>query len=315
MVAALLVAPALALNGLAYGHARALTHFVSEGTSTQRPEELSFGQRISTLATGVRVRRPENTRTPRDVGLSFTTVRQASEDGVELELWYVPRAELRGVVVLGHGYAGSKSSLLEAARAFHELGFACLLLDFRGCGGSAGNVTTLGVHEARDIATATRLARERFAAGKPVVLFGASMGAAASLRAIHLHDVRPDALILESTFDRLDTTVRRRFSAMGVPAFPAADLLLFWGGVQGDLDPSAHNPVVYARSVRCPTLVFHGGQDARVSEEEAGSVFRNVPARTKTMHVFRSAGHEVFARTRSAEWRAIVRAHLSSVGG
>ena len=46
--------------------------------------------------------------------------------------------------------------------------------------------------------------------------------------------VRADAVVLECPFDRLLTTVEHRFELMGVPAFPLARLLTFWGGVGGD---------------------------------------------------------------------------------
>ena len=58
------------------------------------------------------------------------------------------------------------------------------------------------------------------------------MGAASVLRSVHSCGVQPDAIIAESVFDRMLTTVRHRFELMGVPSFPCAELLVFWGGRQ-----------------------------------------------------------------------------------
>jgi hypothetical protein len=86
------------------------------------------------------------------------------------------------------------------------------------------------------------------------------MGAAAILRAVHAHAIQPDGVILEAVFDTLLNTVRHRFRAMQVPAFPSAELLVFWGGRQWGFDGFEHNPSGYAASVHCPTLLMHGAR-------------------------------------------------------
>ncbi|NOK62221.1 MAG: alpha/beta fold hydrolase [Chloroflexi bacterium AL-W] len=83
-------------------------------------------------------------------------------------------------------------------------------------------------------------------AGAANHLYGVSMGSSAILRAVALHDLDPDVLILEGVFDRLTTTTRHRFAAFGVPVFPATELLLFWGSVQMGYNGFRHNPVGYA---------------------------------------------------------------------
>ena len=66
---------------------------------------------------------------------------------------------------------------------------------------------------------------------QPLLGYGISMGATSLMRAVALYALKPRALILEGPFDRLVTTVRHRFDAVGVPSFPAADMLVFWGSV------------------------------------------------------------------------------------
>lgn len=67
---------------------------------------------------------------------------------------------------------------------------------------------------------------------QPLILYGQSMGGAAIMRAIDVNDIQPDAIIIEAVFDKMLSTVQNRFSAMGLPSFPGAHLLVFWGGVQ-----------------------------------------------------------------------------------
>ena len=111
---------------------------------------------------------------------------------------------------LFHGYAACKAYLLKEAQALHRMGYAVLLVDFRGSGGSSGNVTTIGVDEADDVSRVWEYARLSWK-DQPVIFYGQSMGSAAILRALALHeDIRPAALVLECPFDKLRSTVANR---------------------------------------------------------------------------------------------------------
>lgn len=298
----------MVLNALAFSHAGALTRF--DPAETQGPgslEGLSLSGRARTLLRGPRLPRPQNTSTPADHGLAYTR-HVLDEASPSLELWHVSPDEPRGLVLLGHGYGGSKSALLPAAVELHALGYACLLLDFRGSGGSSGNETSLGVHEAEDLGRAARLA-EGLPGGSNLILFGSSMGAAAALRAVDQGLVVPRALILEAPFNRLLVTVRHRFELMGVPSFPSAELLLFWGSVRAGIDGFSHDPERYAASVRCPTLVLHGTEDARVRVPEVRRVVDALPAPHELV-LLEGVGHEPYLAARPEAWRRAVGAFL-----
>ena len=100
-------------------------------------------------------------------------------------------------------------------------------------------------------------------------------------------------MILEAVIDTLLNTVRHRFRALQVPAFPSAELLVFWGGRQWGFDGFEHNPSDYAASVDCPTLLMHGERDPRVSLTEARRVFDAIPV-TKEFVTFERSGHESY---------------------
>jgi uncharacterized protein len=284
-----------------------MTHFVKGGDRTVKPEKLGLTDKIRVILTGVQVTRPENLITPQQVGLDYGTDRLAvAQNSPEaLEIWYVPAPNPRGLVLLFPPYGGSKASLLTPARIFHQLGYETLLVDYRGVGGSGGNDTTLGVREAVDVAIAFHYG-QILAAGKPVILYGASMGAVSVMRAVAIGKIQPAALILESPFDRLLTTVRHRFAAMGIPAFPSAELIVFWGGVQQRIDGFGHNPVDYARSIDCPVLLLHGEWDQRVSIADATRVLESLPGE-KQWQLFTAAnGHGSLASDDAELWRGVV---------
>jgi hypothetical protein len=259
------------LNGAAYLHARSMTRFVSAGCRTAQPEALGRLGRLLVLLGGVRVPRPGNARTPADVGLAYETHTIEVGDGTTLEAWLVRRPDPAGTVLLYHGYASGKDYLLESASVFVRLGYTAVLVDCRGSGGSSGDRTSIGYHESRDVAASVRWAASCLGDTRPV-LYGLSMGAAAALRAVAADGVRPRALVLEAPFDRLLNTVRHRVEAIGLPTWPLAELLVYWGGRQSGIDAFGHNPVDYARHVTAPTLVLHGADDARVTLAEARAV-------------------------------------------
>ena len=308
IAAILCLLSAVAINVVAFLHSRAMTHFVASGERTPPPEQLTAGQKLKVLFTGVRVPRPENQQTPRDVGLDFETVSFSGAKGVVLEAWHTRRRAAPGIVLLFHGYSASKDSLLPAAKVFHELGYETLLVDFYGSGGSGGNETSIGYHEAADVAAAFAWAQKL--PGRPrIILYGASMGAAAILRAAHAHSIEPAAMILECPFDRLLTTTQNRFTSMRLPAFPFAQLLVFWGGTQQGFNGFKHDPAEYARSVHCPTLLMHGARDPRVTVEQIKNIYDHLPG-IKTLEQFSSLGHGSAVSDQSDAWRDSVQKFL-----
>jgi alpha-beta hydrolase superfamily lysophospholipase len=221
-----------------------------------------------------------------------------------LEGWLLAPPNPRGTVLLFHGYAASRSSLLEEGRAFYEMGFAAVLIDFRGSGGSDGNVTTLGYLEAHDVAAAIRQVRSRGLPG-PLILYGQSMGGAAVLRSIAALYVKPDAIILESVFGRMLETVRNRFGLMGVPSFPGAELLIFWGSVQVGFPGFSHNPEEYARACECAALVLHGAEDRHARPEEGEAIYKNLRG-NKELVVFSGVGHTSLYGVAPERWKEVV---------
>jgi alpha-beta hydrolase superfamily lysophospholipase len=301
----------LALNGVAFMQAWAMTHFVPAGQRTPAIESLSLPQKAWTITTGVTVPRPQNNITPADLGLTYETRRIDAGQSEWLEAWFMPSTSSSGVVLMFPGYATSKDTLLTPAAALHDMGYDALLVDFRGSGGSSGSDTTLGVREAEDVATSVAYARQAWP-GKPIVLYGVSMGAAAVLRAVAKDGVQPDALILESPFDRLLTTVGNRFHSMGLPAFPSAELLIFWGSVQHGFDGFQHNPVEYARSVKCPTLFMYGDQDPRVTPEQSVAIYEQLDG-PKEFVSFHGAGHTSLIAAAPQDWKLRVAKFLDQV--
>ncbi len=299
------------LNAVAFFHARAMLFFVAGGARTPKIEQLTPAQKIRVILTGVRIPKPDNFRSPAEEGLAFTTNILRAPGRPDLEAWRIPRENPRGTVALFHGYADCKASLVPVARALHDLGYEVWMLDFHGSGGSGGNSTSLGWNEADDVKHFVDFFQTQNVP-RPLVLYGFSMGGAAILRAVADLGVRPDGVVIVSTFDTMLGAVKARFRSMGLPAFPAAQCLTFWGGVQQGMNAFANNPADFAARVKCPVLWMHGSADVRAPLAQGSNVFARL-AGPKRMVVFEGAGHESLIRLDPVKWRAEISVWLDGL--
>ena len=309
-IAALLSA-IITVNLLAFMQAKALTRFVESGDRTGRPEQLSVLDKIAVLLSGARIPRPTNRRTPAELGLAYETHRIPSGRSISLGAWALPGRSDQPVVALFHGYAASKSTLLGAARELHGLGYTALLADFYGSGDSSGTGTTVGVKEADDVFAVAEYSRRTWP-NRKLVLYGFSMGGSAVLRAIAVNGVEAAGVIIEATFDSLLETARSRFVAMGLPASPFAELLLFWGGLQNGFNPFAHNPKDYARAVNVPVLILHGAADVRVPLHQVRNVAGAMQGNARLM-VYQGVPHMPIVEAERQEWSRQVDEFLRSI--
>ena len=301
----------LGINAAAYRQAYAMMHFTRGGVRTEKPEQLSMLQKIEALIVGINIPKPSGPGADADLSPDTSRVSIHCPDGPTLAGLYSPRPDANTLVVLFHGYAANKFVVLPEAKAFQELGYAVLLMDFRGSGDSSEAYTTIGYREATDVAATVQYAKDKMPYSH-IILFGQSMGSASILRAIACQKVKPDGIIIEGVFDKLLNTVRNRCRTMGIPPSPCSELLVFWGGNQFGFDGFAHNPVEYAASVSCPALVMHGENDPRARLNEAHAVFDAMRG-PKQFKEFPAVGHESYVASYPSEWRVTVSHFLAGI--
>lgn len=291
------------MNVVAFMHAWRFTHFSSANGSRVTSGSLSFGQKLKYALTGVPNPRPQTGDIPRS---SYKDV--VIDSTYHTSAWFIPADSSKGTIVLLHGYGGEKSSMLDKASILKTLGWNCLLIDFRGGGASPGTKTSIGYYEAEQVAAAVKWLADQKQG--PVWLFGTSMGAAAALRAIAHESVSVSGLVLECPFATLYGTTAARFRMQGVPAFPMAGLIVFWGGVQQGFNGFAHNPVDYAREIKIPTLLMWGEKDPKVSANETAAIFDNLKG-PKLRINFPNAGHENYLLKYKNEWTDAISGFLA----
>ena len=320
----------ITVNGIACLQSRAMTHYVNRGQRTgqrtPRPEALSKLDKAKIILTGVQLPRPENQTTPEALGLSDKTHRIDLSTSEWLEAWHIPSpspAEVQpsesAMVLLFHPYGGSKAGLLDVAEAFHQLGHGVVMVDFRGSGGSTGDRVTIGIQEASDVIATSAYVAQQWP-NQPQIFYGASMGAAAVMRALAV-DIpqdpqqfvlqQPQAVILESPFMSLRSTVAHRFKGMGLPVSPGTELMLLWGSIHIGSNGFAHRPVDYAQAIEAPVLLFHGEDDLRVTVEEAEAIATNLP-NLHQLKILPGNGHGGLVRSSGAQWNQSIEAFLQA---
>ncbi len=292
------------VNVAAYNHAYQFTHFSDSSSARKKPEELSLVEKMKVLLCGIENPRPVNTTTPKP---PFETIELQSYQ--RLEGWLIEKENAKGIVVLFHGYTGSKSGNLSYGTAFNRMGYSTLLMDFQGGGGSEGNRTTIGYKESLDVKRSLEYAAQRYP-DQEVILFGSSMGAVAILRAVAEYHITPNKIILECPFGTMKATVRKRFEAMKIPSFPFAELLLFYGGLQNGFNAFQHNPILYAGKVNLPTLLMYGSKDQRVTEAEINAIYERLSGE-KVLVSLPNSGHENYLINSEQDWLAGVQSFLS----
>jgi uncharacterized protein len=276
-------------------HAYKFTHFNNKiNNKTKSPNQLSFTEKLTTIILGVNNPRPKHSRKPTQ---PFETI--TLHHDVDIECWLLKTKYSKGTIILFHGYSGDKSKMLDRANIFIRLGYHVMLVDFMGSGGSGGNQTTIGFKEAEQVKKCFDVIAQKKKGN--IYLFGTSMGAVAIMKAIHDYKIEPDGIILECPFGTMYQTVSARFRNMNLPVFPAAGFLVFWGGVINGFWAFNHNPISYASSIKCPTLLMHGAKDETVSKQEIMDIFKKLRCEKK-LHIYKNAGHVNYLQHHQTEW-------------
>jgi uncharacterized protein len=284
------------LNVVSFFHAYKFTHYAdSTQPKTKSPQELSFFEKLQPLFLGINNPRPQNKSFPSQ---KHETV--ILESNKRIECWLIQAPSPKGTVLLFHGYTGKKSALLGRAEEFLGFGYSVLLVDLMGSGGSEGSKTTIGYDEAEQVKTAVEFIKNK--GEKNIVLFGTSMGAVAVMKAMQDYALDVQQLILECPFGSMYRTTCARFRNMGVPPFPFASFLVFWGGIQNGFWAFGHHPITYAKAIQTPTLLIYGEKDKEVSREEIDEIFANLQG-DKVLKTYTDAGHGNYFTLYKQAWK------------
>jgi uncharacterized protein len=230
--------------------------------------------------------------------------RLTTRDGRELGAWFLAGNEEKPSIVLLHGNRECRSSCLKQAEMLAAQAYPVLLLTQRAHGDSTGEINDFGYSARQDVVAAVDWLSQR-RPGKPIVLFGRSLGAASAVFAAGELRDRISGYILECPYQDLNHAVRNR-TAIYLPA--GAD----WFAYQGlDLvaplvlsDVAKISPLEAIGEIPedVPILILAGSRDRHARLEEAQAIYERVKSHAELV-VFEGASHLNLFATDAALYR------------
>lgn len=212
-----------------------------------------------------------------DIWLSVpTALGQASK----IHGWWVPALEPEAPVWLFlHGNGSTIGDEVKRPFWFHQLGFSCFLMDYRGYGRSAGKFPTeCSVYE--DVEAAWNyLTQVKQIPSNRIFVYGHSLGGAIAIELALRH---PDiaGLAVEGSFTTMRSMVDHLYRQFGV--FPV-DLLLH----------QRFDSLKKVRSLSMPILFIHGTSDRLIPASMSQTLFEAASEPKKLLLVPNAEHHDV----------------------
>lgn len=209
-----------------------------------------------------------------------------SHDGLKLYGRYYHARDGAPLHIQFHGYKGFAERDFAGCRACEwEQGYNTLLIDERAHGKSDGHVIRFGIEECRDVVSWARYAESRFGAEAPIILSGASMGAASVLMASDLDlpaSVR--GIIADSPYDSPKDIICESIRRHKLPVGITWKITSAAARVFGRLNLNSKSAIESVRHAKVPVLIFHGtadhivphGMSERIADACASNVTREV---------------------------------------
>jgi pimeloyl-ACP methyl ester carboxylesterase len=239
--------------------------------------------------------RTQPLRTPTDVDLDhWREVSFLTEDGLRLRAWYVPVKgdEASPALIYVHGLGSNREGLLDQAKLFYDHGYSALLLDLRNHGMSEGSITTLGYLESLDIGGAINFLMEQSEVDQDRIgLVGHSLGGGIVIRAAAQYP-EVKATVAESAFTSLEDNIEEGVrELLGLPPFPFAPLVIFFGERETGMDIQQMRPIDDLAQISPRAIMFiHGKNDPVVLASNSHNLFE-AAQEPKALYIVENAAH------------------------
>ncbi len=236
------------------------------------------------------------------------SLRLGARDGEELGAWFVEASdESAPTAILLHGKGGGRSSRVAAAELFRERGCALLLVTLRAHGDSSGASEDFGWSARHDVIAAVDWARAHRPRA-PVVLVGASLGAAASVFAAAELGARVEAYWLECLYTDLDSaSLRRCEQHLPVGLGRIAHLALRTGATLRWPQWREISPLAHMNELAAPSGVWllAGGGDELATLDDARALLDASPKSTRLIIIDGAPHDRLVSYDRAAYARAV----------
>jgi uncharacterized protein len=219
--------------------------------------------------------------------------RITASDGEQLGAWYAQGTEDGASVLLLHGSRGCRGNSLSRARLLaSQGGCSVLMVSLRAHGDSTGSFNDSGYSARRDVVAAVDFLRRR-RPGKPVIVLGVSMGAAAALFSAEELGGQVQGYIIETPYRDLKTAVWNRTDDY-LP--PILDRVAYLGlrlaayVLLPNINAISTIEAIDRVPSDIPMLILYGSEDRLARPEEALALYDRVQSHAR-IEVFSGADH------------------------
>jgi alpha-beta hydrolase superfamily lysophospholipase len=241
---------------------------------------------------------------PRVAWGAFEDGRLETSDGQELGAWFLRGDDTAPSVLLLHGNGGSRTKCLNRAELYANRGYSVLLISLRAHGDSSGDFNDIGYSARHDVIRAVEYLEQQ-RPGRPVLIHGTSMGAAAALFAAADLGDRVRAYVLESLYRDLRTAVWNRVDNALPPLLDS----LAYGGLSlvaplilPEIDRISPIEAIGNIPEHVPILMLAGEEDRRARPEEAIALQRRARDHCQLI-LFERTDHLRFLDTQPERYR------------
>jgi alpha-beta hydrolase superfamily lysophospholipase len=218
--------------------------------------------------------------------------RLRTADGEEIGAWFIDgRSDTPSVLVV-HGHKGRRRDSLGRAELFASQGHAVLMITLRAHGDSTGDFDDVGFGARHDVIAGVAFLEAR-RPGRPVIVDGSSMGAAAAVFAARALGGGVRGYILESPYRDLRTAVWNRVEnalPRGLSHTAYLGLNLVAPVFLPHLDEISPLKAIAGIPADVPVLILAGGGDHLARPHEAHALHRQVASHGRLVF-FPGAGH------------------------
>jgi uncharacterized protein len=206
--------------------------------------------------------------------------RITTSDGEDIGAWFRDGRDDSPSVLVLHGNRGSRRNSLGRAEPFASQGCAVLMISLRAHGDSSGEYHDVGFSARRDVSAAVEFLRAR-RPGRPVVVLGTSMGAAAAIFAAGELGHRVQGYILESPYQDLKVAAWNRTEVYLPPVLSHVAYLglrIVGPLFLPHLDAISPLKAIGGIPEDVPVLILAGDADRLARPEEARALYGEVAA-------------------------------------
>lgn len=227
---------------------------------------------------------PQYDDTPASFGAEYhPAVIYSRKDRLKLSAWFLPNPGADRCLLLVHGRNASKQNAIsgklpELAAKLTQAGFAVLMIDLRGHGGSEGKRYTWGEHERRDVLGAVDFLLDKGFQPGNIAVVGISLGGIAAVGAT-ANENAIGALVLDSTFaDLIELVEPNWVNESQLPMFFLGGAYLMWRMLYG-FDLRKVKPIEDIKRVPPrPILIMHSSSDEIIDETHAHRMAEAAPS-------------------------------------